>query len=324
MNTKSSSSSATWLQEFTPYVNGQKVKWPDLALKLGEGEVCTLMLDYEYSWLIGDPDSKICLMFKPGEEIQGMIVDPPLGQLVAMEEGTTSLSWSIRADGLPSDDFVLEFKIPLIVELPTSPPVSGEVFNLTQDLDVMFDVFPMALGKTAYPCHGARHRLTVVPKPASRLLNSKIKLLMIGEDFGVEVTPSLAEEHVLKEDGVSWELYCNSTENGDFSLQVELVEAGIKSSSLIMSLAHNLVTAVRESKQIEPGGPGAEPYTQHLIRATSSFKDIPAHGVKVKVHLNSGAVIDERTRGNGEAAWNDYGNVFNRMSITNPYDGTTV
>ncbi|WP_415761680.1 hypothetical protein [Pseudomonas sp. CP4] len=60
--------SSTWLQEFMPFVNGQRVSWADVKLDLIRGESCTLALDYEYSWLIGDTDALIALEHKSGPE----------------------------------------------------------------------------------------------------------------------------------------------------------------------------------------------------------------------------------------------------------------
>ncbi|SEN51883.1 hypothetical protein [Pseudomonas sp. NFACC39-1] len=115
----------TWLQEFKPNLNGQSVRWPDVELSLVAGEVCTLTLDYEYSWLIGDPDAQVLLEYKPGEEAQGVVFDPPLGQRVAMEAGSTSLSWSISTQETQIDSFVLQFDMPLMSGMPKSPPLPG-------------------------------------------------------------------------------------------------------------------------------------------------------------------------------------------------------
>ncbi|WP_339491057.1 hypothetical protein [Pseudomonas rhizophila] len=115
----------TWRQEFNPSINGQPVRWPDVELNLVPGEVCTLTLDYEYSWLIGDPDAQVLLEYKPGEQAQGLIFDPPLGQLVAMEAGSTALSWSISTQETQIDPFVLQFDMPLMSGMPKSPPLPG-------------------------------------------------------------------------------------------------------------------------------------------------------------------------------------------------------
>lgn len=323
MNITSRPNSSTWLQEFTPYVNGQRVRWPDLALNLLAGDVCTLTLDYEYSWLIGDPDAHIVLEYQPGEGGQGLVFDPPLGQSAEMAEGTTSLSWTIKTTGAPSGSFVLQFAIPLFVEMPKSPPVSGAILNLAQELEVKFDEFPVSFGANAYPCHGAKHTFTVLPTPASQLLNKNIKLLMGGGDLGVQVKPSLANEQLLTPEGVTWELNClSTTQNGDFSLQLMLVELGLRSSPLTMSLAHNLVTAERWVEQHEQWPEWTIWYSHH-IRAKSVFSNALASGVQVTIESGSNTNY-ETTNSRGEAQVNNRGGLTIKMSILNRYDRTIV
>jgi hypothetical protein len=322
MNVISTPNSSTWLQEFMPYVNGQRVRWDDLALNLPTGDVCTLTLDYEYSWLIGDPDAHIVMDYQSGEEGQGLVFDPPLGKSVEMAEGTTSLSWTITATGAPSGPFVLQFAIPQIVEMPKSPPVPGAILNLAQELEVKFDEFPVSFGANAYPCHGAKHTFTVLPKPASQLLNKNIKLLMGGENLGVVVRPSLANEQLLTPEGVRWELNClNTTQNGCFSLQLLLVKLEVSSSPLAMSLDHNLVTAQHWSQPAEslPG----YPRTLHGIRSSSSFLKVPVSGVPVSQQVGHDT-FHKSTDVNGEVKINVEADVIVSMSIINRYDGSVV
>ncbi|WP_454846420.1 hypothetical protein [Pseudomonas farris] len=317
----------TWLREFTPYINGERVEWPDLTLGLVAGNSCTLTLDYENSLLIGDPLALLALEYRAGAEGQGLVFDPPLGQLRAMAEGTTSLSWSITTDQALSGRFVLHFGIPLIEKLPTSPPLRGEIVNLAQEVEVKFDEFPVTFGASAaYPCRGATHAFTLRAKPSSQLLNKAIKLVWGGEpseDLGVVVTPALENEQLLTLEGVRWELNCLDTESGDFSLQLMLVETGRVSSPLAMALGHNLVTAERWSKEVLPGGP-MDPYTQYFIRATSSFLNLPAPGIRVTVNFDDGGSTYEVTNSDGEAVWNDYLRTFKAFEITNQYDGSIV
>ncbi|WKV95750.1 hypothetical protein PYV50_16900 [Pseudomonas sp. H22_DOA] len=180
MSTNAMPHSNTWLQEFAPYVNGQRVRWPDLALNLLDNDECTLTLDYEYSWLIGDPDAFITMRYQSGQEGQGLVFDPPLGQLIEMAEDTTSLSWTIRTNGAPSGAFKLEFAMPLLPELPVSPTVPGKIVNLAQELEIKFDESDVAFGGGAFPCLGAKHTLIVRPKPSSTLLDKPVKLIWGG------------------------------------------------------------------------------------------------------------------------------------------------
>ncbi|MFJ7314058.1 hypothetical protein ACIQVE_15080 [Pseudomonas sp. NPDC098747] len=326
MNTKTMPSSETWMQEFTPYVNGQRVKWPDLALNLLEGDECTLTLDYEYSWLIGDPFAFITLQYQYGQEGRGLVFDPPLMQVIKMAEGTTSLSWTIKTDGAPSGTFGLEFSIPLITELPVSPPVPGTILNLAQELDVKFDEFDVAFGGGGvFPCHGAKHTLTVRPKPASKLLDKPIKLQWEkapGANLGVAITPALGKEEVLTKEGKTWELDClNSSRNMDFSLQMTLVESGSTSSPIAMSLAHNLVSVERRIKE-HWGHPDLTWYSHHII-ATSVFLKKPASEVLVTI-VRDGRDSYLKADSNGEVVVNNHNGASIKMSVLNYYSGVVV
>ena len=203
--TTESFTTSTWLQEFHPYVNDVRVRWPDLMLNLVEGQTCTLKLDYEYSWLIGVPGAFLVLDYVPGMEGQGLTCDPPLGQAMEMSEGTTSLSWTISIDQMSTHDFALQFSIPRIEDLPKSPTVPGRTLDIAQEVEVIFDEFPMTFGtSTAYPCQGAKHTIAVRPTASSALLDKPVGLLLDGETiekFGVRITPALKDAQPLSEGG---------------------------------------------------------------------------------------------------------------------------
>ncbi|MFJ7314059.1 hypothetical protein ACIQVE_15085 [Pseudomonas sp. NPDC098747] len=302
MNEEIIPSSDLWHREFTPYVDGRRVRWPDVALNLSVGDVCTLTLDYEYSYLIGQPESRIGLYYLAGEDGLGLIFDPPLEQLIEMPIGTTSVSWTITAQNAPSNAFVLQFGLPRVAGLPRSPPVLGTVWNLAQELDVKFDEFDVAFAGNAFPCLGAKHRLTVRPKPFSHLLNKPIKLQWEkapGENSGVKIAPDLGREELLTLEGKTWELDClNSTQRGDFSLQITLVEWGVTSSLLAMSLAHNLVWVKRWTTP-EFSWPDMNWNKRH-IQATSVFSGKLAEGVPVNKAGSSQTY--KHTNSLGEAA----------------------
>ena len=319
MNT-TSNPSLPWYTQFRPHVNDKRVNWEDLDLTFAGGK-CKLELEYKYSYLIGGVDGFIALEYQPGKEGQGLDFDPPLGQLVEMAKGTTSLSWTIKADGAVCGSFVLQFAIPKIVEMSQSPPVNFGMSNWEQELEIKFDEFSVSFGASVYPCHGAQHTLTVLPKPCSWLLNKKIRLLMGGENLGVVVRPSLANEQLLTQEGATWELNClNTTQNGSFSLQV-MLESGEKTSPLTMSLGHNLVTAERWSVPVvvDPD----YPRRLHGIRASSSFLKVPVSGVPVRVQTASSihhTVTDVR----GEVLANEDEGVYVNFRVVNRYDGSVV
>ncbi|MFJ2389347.1 hypothetical protein [Pseudomonas koreensis] len=316
---------STWLQEFTPYVNNVRSKWPDLMLELAEGGTCTLMLEYENSWLIGVPEAHLALQYVRGAEGHGVTFDPPLQKLVTMAEGTTSVSWALSVDQLSSQTMSLEFAMPLLEGMPNSPAIPARIVNIGQEVEVVFDKFPTVFGEgTAYPCLGAKHTVTVRPKPSSSLLGEPVRLLVDGEAIeknGVRVTPRLQDARPLTEEGLTWELDCVQAVAGDFVLQLMLEGTVFKSPPLVMSLGHNLVTAERWN-EVQPPHPGEPlPRTFHYIRAISSFLNIPAPGVRVSIRI-SGGTFHENTAGNGELVYSN--DDFNGFAITNPYDGSIV
>lgn len=286
VSTSSTTLSPTWRLHFKPYVNGERVKWDEVTLHLVAGQKCTLMLDYEDSTFIGDPDGFLALVYEEGAEGQGLVFDPPLGQYCEMAEGTTSLSWTISSDKAPSGLFGLQFKFSVDSTLPPSPLLPGEIINIAQEVDVVFDEFPVTFETgAAYPCHGATHTFTVRPKPSSQLLNKNVKLGWGGESLGVVVTPSLGSAQLLGPDGVTWTLDCrNANTKGDFSLQLILMEGGGTSAPLQMSLGHNLVRAERWTTEHPGFWPEWVPYYISNIRAISVHLNSVAPGVPVFVN----------------------------------------
>ena len=315
MNT-TSNPSLPWYTQFRPHVNDKRVNWEDLDLTFAGGK-CKLELEYKYSYLIGGVDGFIALEYQPGQEGQGLVFDPPLGQLVEMAKGTTSLSWTITADEAACGSFVLQFALPKNDEMSKSPPVKFEMSKLEQELEVKFDEFPVSFGASAYPCHGAQHTFTVLPTPGSRLLNKKIRLLMEGENLGVDISPSPENEQLLTLEGVTWELNCqNTAQNGNFSLLMMSVESGVKTSPLDMLLAHNFVTAERWSVE-RWKYPDIVWYTYH-IRATSFFLKKPVSGVQVTL-----AGAGEPSYGITDSA-GEVMSLTGGSSILNRYNGIVV
>lgn len=316
--------SQTWLQNFRPYVNGVRVRWSEFLLMLAAGESVVLMLEFEYSYLIGDRESPIRICCEPGEEEVGLVSDPPFGQLVEMAEGLISLSWTISATQTANGPFEIHFEMPLYQGMPNSPSTPGAVLNFAQDLEVMFDAFPVAFSPNhhGYPCHGTTHTVWVRPTLTSQLLNMKVKLLTDAEKVGVGVTPWPQTPQVMTAEGVKWQFDCrHTTKDEGFSLQLVVQDMGVTSLPLRMSLAHNLVTAYRWSEE-NYSHPDITWYSHH-IRATSVFLGSPARGVQVTVKSGDGSSF-ETTDSKGEAQKNDYTSVGVEMLILNRYDGTVV
>lgn len=130
---RSSVTSQTWLQNFRPYVNGTKVRWPDLHLSLMAGECLDLTLEFEYSYLIGDPESPLKLCCEPDAESLGLECDPPFGQLVEMAKGLIELTWHICARKTFGAAFELHFEMPFYPGMPPSPLVPGKIEDVLID-----------------------------------------------------------------------------------------------------------------------------------------------------------------------------------------------
>jgi hypothetical protein len=278
--------SQTWLQNFRPHVNGVRVRWPDLYLSLVAGECINLTLEFEYSYLIGDPESPLKLCCEPDAESLGLECDPPFGQLVEMAEGLIELTWTLNATGTSGGPFNLHFEMPLYHGMPPSPSILGKLITIEQDLNVCFDKFPVEFGKSAaFPCFGAIHTVTVLPAINSSLLGKEVKLKWIGpspSQLNVVVTPSIDTSQTLAAEGCSWTLNCRqSKEKGEWALHLLILDPEMESVSLPMSLDHNLVTVERWSS--ETRNSEWPPLPQHLIIATSKFLEVPAEGVEVVV-----------------------------------------
>jgi len=316
--------SQTWLQNFRPYVNGERVKWPDLQLNLTAGQSAEVLLEFEYSYLIGDPESHLMLCPESGAPETGLLSDPPFGQLVEMAEGLISLTWVISTDNAASGPFTLHFEMPLYQGMPHSPPMAGEIINFEQEVDVTFDAFAVNFGPghQGHPCHGATHTVHVRPKPSSHLLNKDVRLLSTAQSAGVVVTPAPEVWQTLTPNGVSWQPDCRgTTQDTVFFLQLEEADSGIVSLALDMVLAHNLVTA-RYWQEEHCTYPDITWYSYHA-QATSAFLQTPARGVPVNVVFN-GTPSYPTTDTNGEIRINNHVNAHLLMSIINRYDGSKV
>lgn len=311
---KSTVDSQTWLQNFRPHLNGTRVRWAELQLNMTAGDSLELQLEFEDSYMVGDPDAWLKLCCEPAAEQVGLVCNPPIGQLVEMAQGLTSLTWTVSVTPESTGLFTLHFEMPQWQGMPPSPAVPGDILNFAEELDIKFDEFQLNFGAIAYPCHGAAHTFTVLPKPDSRLLSKNVTLMMEGAELGVTVTPPLANGQPLQPEGVSWTLDCRNTrQNGNFFLKLA-VEDWV-STPCQMSLAHNWVTAKHWRTEHEQW-PEWTPYYMSHIRATSAYLNTPAKSVEVIV--NNGAYYAS-TNSDGE-----YSKREANLKILNRYNNTTV
>ncbi|WP_434561555.1 hypothetical protein [Pseudomonas sp. Z4-20] len=216
----------TWSSEFTPYVNNTRVQWSEIKLNVFAGQRYTLKLDYRDSWLIGDPHARILLDYKPGEEAQNLVIDPPLGQPVAMEQGSSSLSWSISADQAQNRTFVLQFATPLMSDMPMSPPVPG----ITRDTDSWLEEFTFYLNeqlfdlahRDLYLKDGTTNTLELRVKEGSSLIDStSVDLWMQGyEGLGLEFDPGLFQPQPVTAAPLRWSILTKPAHYGPFVLEL--------------------------------------------------------------------------------------------------------
>ncbi|MCF5068075.1 hypothetical protein GIW70_07675 [Pseudomonas syringae] len=314
--------SNTWYQEFIPFVDGVWVRWDDLQLNIPVGKNCKLELYYEYSWLIGNPDALVELEYLGS--IKGLVFDPPINQGCAMAAGTTSLIWTISTELADIGPFLLHFSLRKM-GLPESPPVPGGVIDTPLDIEVLFEDMPVAFDSvaTAYPCHGAIHKLKMRRKPSDYPRNKEIFLVWTGEpaeNLGVVMTPALAGSRLLTTDWISWEMNCADTvADGIFSLHLKVVNAEETTDVLSLSLGHNLVAAKRWQTGPHSHQPGSTFYFKY-IQATSVHTKKLTPGVKVLINGASSGMV---TNIAGEAVTTQTGSTKD-LSIKNRYDGSIV
>lgn len=320
--------SQTWLQNFRLNVNGEKVRWPDYCFNLAAGQCIELMLEFEHSYLIGDPDSPLKLCCDPDAETLGLMSDPPFGQLIEIAEGLVSLTWNVcsgqnsnAAFGL-TFPFELHFEMPLYQGMPHSPVMSGAIVDSEQQLELYFDRFPVSFGSRVYPCHGARHTVKVQPKNTSHLIGKRVELKWGGTpaaELGVVIHPNTPQMLTLA--GAVWELKCESSiKDGSFFLNMEVESSEGVTEPLFMSLGHNRVTAERWTTGPFQLDPVTTYYFTH-IRATSLYTALPAQGVEVLVNGVGGS---STTGLNGEVREQVLKGTTKNLSIINRYDGGTV
>jgi hypothetical protein len=311
-----------WEREFVLSLNGVPVDLATADIVLQPGQSYEWMLEVrDDSPLIGL--TSVALENVVGAEAQGLTFDPPLGTPLPI--GTDPLRWSMTVDTDTSAYAGLRLTSPKLPDRPL--PVQVRSRDLAHGVNVLFDRFVMAYGgETAYPCHGTTHTVTLRPTPDSYLLGMDVKLTWSGQsatDLGVVVIPPIEEAKRLTQEGVSWTLDCTgSNKNGDFSLQLSILDSQEHSLPLPMSLGHNLVTAEHWVDKIEvfPGNP---PQYVIGVRATSSFLKVPAPGVQVTVRRGNNTFY-ENTHSNGELTNRDESPHAVEMRIVNRYDGSIV
>ncbi|MFM9381958.1 Ig-like domain-containing protein [Pseudomonas sp. UV AK001] len=131
-----SSLPSTWRANFRPYLDGIRKRWDDLVLNLVSGKRYQLKLEFDESYLIGDPESPIAIHFVPSGDVSGIEAVPPEGQLIEMvrdPDTFSSLIWILSTEHAHPGPFHIFFRMPLYDGMPDSPIISGQIENVTID-----------------------------------------------------------------------------------------------------------------------------------------------------------------------------------------------
>ena len=266
------------------------------------------------SSLIG---SSVTLQDLANTSVLGLMFSPDLG--VPLTVGSDGVRWSVTSL-LGEEGY---FGVKLIHATLPDWHVPGHLFSddLVDQVEVHFDnVGGKAFGETLYPCHGARHAITIRPKAGSGLLHKQVTLDWLGdaaEEHNVILTPAPDVPQKMGEEGVTWTLDCsNSSADAMFALQLKVAEWGFISRALPMALGHNKL--VFSERKTVPWGHGG---SRHSVRLTSVFNGLPAQGVGVTVS-RSGQEFVSRTDSRGYVYADAYEGQFVHFAFTNPYDGS--
>jgi len=130
------SPSSTWRANFRPHLDGIRKRWDDLVLNLVSGKRYQLKLEFDESYLIGDPESPIAIHFVPNSDVSGIEVVPPEGQLIEMVRDPatfSNLTWTLSTEHANPGPFHIVFRMPLYVGMPDSPIISGQIENVVID-----------------------------------------------------------------------------------------------------------------------------------------------------------------------------------------------
>ncbi|QKV63750.1 hypothetical protein HUW52_12950 [Pseudomonas sp. 43A] len=302
-----------WAQQAQLTLGGQNVKLDlhDLVLAAGKTLLLTLTFkDGNHLW-----GTYVTLQDMWGTA-EGLTVVPPLGTPQKVE--APMLTWFISSAEGQSGIFGLRLTSPVLSDWQLPGRVITEDFVHT--LDVELDTFPQVFGGEAvYPCLGARHTLTVRPKPDSPIIGLPVLPEFTPEavDLGVTLRPLV---QTMKESGVSWSLDCfTSSKSGNFAMRLALLGWFLKSGEMPMSLGHNKVEITERDGPSQIDG-----RWRYGIRVTSAFSGQPAGDVAVTVSVSGSEDVQRNTQSDGWIyVYYDDGQVVS-FTIHNGYDGTTV
>lgn len=269
-------------------------------------------------------DRDICLGLKSylSASALGLTVAPALG--ISRPLTAEGLSWDCTGTG--EGAYALQLAASRVLKLSpdNTMSLSAGLFPIPEfQVDARFDTFDVHFGGEGfYPCHGAVHTFDVLAARSTELIGKQLQLVWTGETaeaLGVVVTPDIPQ--ALDAEGVTWTLDCReSTVNGNFSLQVRVLETGGTTAPINMSLGHNLVRVSRWSTSHE-AWPDWQTYYIRFIQATSVYLETAAPNVKVLVNGAPGPGV---TNSQGTYSVSEQGSGSKYLTVCNLYDKSIV
>ena len=191
-------------------------------------------------------------------------------------------------------------------------------------MDFFLDTFkPEFGGVSAYACRGATHTLTMRIKPQSSLIGKNVMLEVSGEaaDLGFTLSPGSDIPQQVTPEGASWNLDCTkSSKNGNFAVQLKVLEWNSRSMKLPMFLAHNKVVVTQSmGPLLNPAGKW-----EHGIRVNSTFTGQVASGVPVNVEISGEPSRQVFTKEDGWARIEYEQDQTAKLTVYNRYDGSSA
>lgn len=127
------SQTSTWRANFRIYFNGVRYKWDDLKLILVAGKRYQVGLEFDGSYLIGDPESPIAICRVSNSDMSGIEIAPEEGRPIQMVEDPNTFSnlvWHISTNQSPSNSCSLHFEMPNYPGMPDSPSIPVRIEDM--------------------------------------------------------------------------------------------------------------------------------------------------------------------------------------------------
>lgn len=172
--------------------------------------------------------------------------DPPLAdKRKLIKEG---VSYKVRSNAAASTRFLLHVYHDELPQLD----LPGLLLSRTLEGEgtLQFDEKDLTVASTAYPCLGAEHTLSFVPKSGSPLNTLKVAAKWADAPLDMKLTPAPGDERDLNSGGLEWSLDCRtSAATGETGLSLDFTQVPLIYPQVPMSLGHNrlVIGEVREA-----------------------------------------------------------------------------